>query len=45
MTLKKLFAATQFNNKDLFNTFTDVYNEITGLDLRYTDYTKMLAKV
>ena len=45
MKMKTLFAAIHLDDKDLFNTFSTFYTEVTGLDLKFSDFTKIFGKV
>ena len=43
-SLKQVFAAIHFKDKDLFNKFCGVYEEATGEDCRYQDFQKIFSK-
>ena len=38
MSFKQIFAAIHFKDKDLFNKFCGIYEEVTGEDCRYQDF-------
>ena len=43
--MKTLFAAIHYDDKDLYNNFSTFYTEVTGLDLKFSDFTKIFGKV
>ena len=45
LSVKQIFAAIHYNDKDLFNKFCGLYEEVTGQDCRYADFQKMFSKV
>lgn len=44
MSVKQLFAGIHFNDKDLFNKFCALYENVTGEDCRYADFQKIFSK-
>ena len=42
--MKSLFAAIHHKDRDLFNKFCDIYDQVNGVDCRYQDYLKIFSK-
>ena len=43
-SLKQVFAAIHFKDRDLFNKFCGIFDEVNGEDCRYQDFQKIFSK-